>query len=48
LTYPLAGWRGDPSNIVTGVTFDTSTGRLYLMVRWSAGNYANVYVYQVQ
>lgn len=40
--YPLQGWQDDPPSIITGMTFDQTTSRLYVSVR-----FAEVYVYQV-
>lgn len=53
LTYPLPGWANEPTNMVTGATYDATTQRLYVSVRlaWAgtnAGEYGSiVYAYQV-
>ena len=53
LSDPLPGWADEPKNMITGVTFDQTTGRLYIAVRfgWATGgageNGHTIYVYQV-
>ena len=52
MTYPLPAWRDMPPNMVTGVTYDSTTRRLYVAVQFagSGGTYGvhKVYVYEVQ
>jgi hypothetical protein len=43
ISYPLPGWGPEPGNVITGATYDSTTRRLYVAVRWGA-----VYVYEVQ
>ena len=51
VTYPLAGWSDDPPQVISGATFDQTTQRLYVAVRFATGFHANspqvVYAYQV-
>jgi PKD repeat protein len=52
MPYDQTGWSGDGHNQVGGVTFDTITNRLYILVNgaWKGGCcewYPEVYVYQV-
>ena len=55
LSYPLPTWEALPPNMVTGVTYDPTTRRLYVAVAFAgdANIYApygvhKVYVYEVQ
>jgi hypothetical protein len=53
LQYPLAGWADEPAQMVTGVTYDSTTKRLYIAVRfaWNTGGIPGqgtvVYAYKV-
>lgn len=53
LSRPLPGWADEPKNMITGATYDPTTGRLFVAVRfgWSTGgageNGHTIYVYQV-
>ena len=42
ISYPLAGWDGEPPYMYAGTTFDSTTNRLYVRVRFGA-----IYVYSV-
>ncbi len=48
LPSPLPAWHDMESNLVTGVTFDSTTRRLYVSVRFAGANGSRVYVYEVQ
>ena len=52
LSYPLPAWSDLPPNKVTGVTYDSTTKRLYIAVEMAGAGGAygvhKVYVYQVQ
>ena len=52
LSYPLGGWRDLPPNMVTGVTYDSTTRRLYVAVEFAGpgGAYGvhRVCVYEVR
>jgi hypothetical protein len=48
LSYPLPGWQDEPSNLVTGVTYDSTTRMLYVGVRFaSPGKNTVVHAYNV-
>ncbi len=55
-TYPLPGWQDEPTYMVTGVVYDSTTQKLYVAVRFAVGpgvnqltssNRTAVYVFQV-
>jgi hypothetical protein len=53
LTYPLPGWSDLPKNLITGVTYDSTTRRLYVGVAFGDSEHGlygvpKVYVYEVQ
>jgi len=53
LTYPLGGWSDVVGNLISGVTYDNITRRLYVAVRLGDPEYglygvAKVHVYEVQ
>lgn len=53
LSRPLPGWADEPKNMITGATYDPTTRRLFVAVRfgWSTGgageNGHTIYVYRV-
>jgi len=47
LTYPLGGWSDWPWNQITGGTYDPVGRRLYIAVRFAAGDRHMIYVYEV-
>ena len=53
LNYPLPGWANEPQNMITGATFDRTTGLLFVAVRfaWTTGsaseNGHTIYAYRV-
>jgi len=49
LSYPLPRWDGgDPADLVSGVTYDSTARRVYIAVRFAGANGATkVYVYEV-
>lgn len=51
ITYPLAGWENEAGPIITGMTFDATTRRLYVLVRFAfkpdLADRPLVYVYEL-